>query len=406
MKSASRLLVLVFLLLGLSVSSYALYVHGRLIAAPSYVSPCDINATVSCSHVYMSRFGSVGGVPMALLGVIWFVFVALLTGGGFLGPPPLRNNFPGYLFALSTVGLAVILYLAYAAFFVLKTVCVLCLMTYVSVIGLFLVSGIATSFRLTRPRRMVTDMRALVSSPVAVVLAVVFIAGAATAIAFFPRAARPGSTPITEPKPPDQQGGDLRSELERFMATAPRAIVPVSSDGAAVLIVKFSDYQCPGCAGTYFAYKPILAKYQAEYPGAVKLVTKDLPWNSECNPLLARTMNGHEASCDASVAVALARRQGRDGQMEDWLFTNSGVLTPLNVRQAARTVGQVTDWDAAYPRALEQVKSDASLGSLLHVSVTPTFFINGVMFPGAFATPALFDAAIAVELKRLGKVQK
>ena len=31
--------------------------------------------------------------------------------------------------------------------------------------------------------------------------------------------------------------------------------------GAAVVIVKFNDYQCPGCGQTYRDYKPVLAKY-------------------------------------------------------------------------------------------------------------------------------------------------
>jgi len=34
------------------------------------------------------------------------------------GPPSFKDAFPGYLFVISTVGLAVILYLGYAAFFI------------------------------------------------------------------------------------------------------------------------------------------------------------------------------------------------------------------------------------------------------------------------------------------------
>ena len=41
------------------------------------------------------------------------------------------------MFALSIVGLAGVFYLAYASFVVLKTVCLLCVATYVAMIGLF-----------------------------------------------------------------------------------------------------------------------------------------------------------------------------------------------------------------------------------------------------------------------------
>ncbi len=57
------------------------------------------------------------------------------------------------------------------------------------------------------------------------------------------------------------------------------------ADGAKVLIVKFNDYQCPACGQSYLAYKPILEKYAASHPGAVKLVLKDYPLSSECNPI-------------------------------------------------------------------------------------------------------------------------
>lgn len=401
MTHTSRRLVLLFVLIGLVASSWALYVHYRLLAQPDYVSPCDINATVSCSQVYMSPYGSFHGVPVALLGVVWFVFVALLAIWGMWGPRQMRDNFPGYLFAVSTVGLAAILYLAYAAFFVLKAVCLLCLATYAGVIGLFVVSGIVTPFPMTTlPRRMLGDLKAFVKSPVALVVAVLFAAGSASAIAYFPREAK---KPAAAPAPSPQAQADLRSDIERFMATAPRQAVPVSNEGAVVLVVKFSDYQCPSCAATFFAYKPILAKYQAQLPGAVKLVTKDFPLSSECNRGVQTII--HPASCDAAVAVALARRNHREAEMEDWLFTNQSLLTPYVVRQAASSVGRVADWDAAYPRGLDQVKSDAALGGLLHVSSTPTFFINGVEFVGAFTSPDLFDAVIAYELRRAGKIK-
>jgi hypothetical protein len=113
----------------------------------------------------------------------------------------------------------------------------------------------------------------------------------------------------------------------------------------------------------------------------------------------------HPAACDAAVAVVLAKRNHREAEMADWLFTNQNLLTPYVVRQAASTIGRVADWDRAYPNALETVKSDAALGGLLRVRQTPTFFINGAEFPVAFTSPDLFDAVIAFELKRAGKMK-
>ena len=77
MSRTAALLALVSALVGLAASVAAAYVHYHLLRDPSYTSFCDVSATVSCSQVYSSRYGSVGGVPVAIFGAIWFAFAAL-----------------------------------------------------------------------------------------------------------------------------------------------------------------------------------------------------------------------------------------------------------------------------------------------------------------------------------------
>jgi protein-disulfide isomerase len=247
----------------------------------------------------------------------------------------------------------------------------------------------------TLPRRAVRDVRVLVGSPLAMTVAVLFFAGAASTLAFFPReggvmAAGDGSQTTTSSQE------DRRSELERFMATAPRVPIIVPAEGAKVLIVKFNDYQCPACGQSYLQYKPILAKYQASHPGAVRLVLKDYPLNNECNANLVQTL--HPAACDAAVAVRLARRRNREEAMEEWLYTHQLTMTRPSVRQAARDIGGITDFDAQYESAMTSVKLDVGLGRQLGINSTPTFFINGVKVDGMWA-PKFFDQAIAYELE-------
>ena len=390
-KTAARL-ALFFSLLGLSVSSIAAYVHYRMLSDPTYASFCDVSATVNCTAVYASRFGSWQGIPVALLGSIWFTLATLLSVAGLTGRPTVRESAPAYLFVGSTLALAAVLYLGYASFVLLGLVCVLCVITYAAVIGLFLVSGAATSIpMLSLPRRAAQDLRALGTSPIAVVLTVAFLAAAGGALAFFPREVSAAGETAAAP----QATQDQRSELERFMATAPRVPLIVPAEGAKVLIVKFNDYQCPACGQSYLAYKPVLAKYAASHPGAVRMVLKDYPLNPDCNSAV-RTML-HAGACDAAVAVRLARAKGRGEALEEWLYTNQQGMTPATVRQAARDIGQVTDFEAKYAATLELVKGDIALGQQLRVTQTPTFFINGVKIDGAWA-PQFFDQAIAYEL--------
>ena len=221
-------------------------------------------------------------------------------------------------------------------------------------------------------------------------------------MAFFPREGaatlsasgdQPSASTAQAPAPTENQ----RSEFERWYVAQPRVPIMVSAEGAKVLVVKFNDFQCPSCGTSYLQYKPIFAKYEAEQPGAVRLVLKDYPLNRDCNDQMPQTI--HPAACDAAVAVRLARAHNKAEAMEDWLYTHQPEMTPPSVRQAARDIGQVTDFDAKYASTIALVKGDVALGRQLAIKSTPTFFINGVKIEGGLP-PQYFEQAIAYELKR------
>ncbi|MEW5984455.1 MAG: vitamin K epoxide reductase family protein [Acidobacteriota bacterium] len=408
MTSTVRRIVLLFALAGLAASVSSLYVHHQMLQQVGYLSFCDVSETVSCTTVYQSRYSAVWGVPVALLGALWFVSILLLLAGSLWGPAGLRENSIGYVFAWSTAGLGVSLYLAYASFFIIKAVCLMCLATYVAVAGIFLTAGARTTFSMrTLPRRLVQDTRAMLASPALLTVLILFIMTASAAMAFYPRV--DAGAPVAgdaraqaagQDGTAGQPAGFRASEFLRYWESQPRVQVPVPNDGAAVLVVKFTDHQCPSCAQTYLDYKPILAKYRAQFPGAVKFVAKDYPLEDECNSSVNRAM--HPAACEAAVATRMARLAGREELMEDWLYTNSATLTPMSVRQAALDIGRVKDFDAQYPTVLNQVKTDIALAQILNITVTPTFFINGVRLDGGLPAQ-YFDMALQYELKRAGK---
>ena len=393
MSTNARRFLSLLAVVGLASAIASLYVHVQLVRQPGYLSFCDVSATISCSQVYQSPYAYLLGVPVALLGALWFIAVLFVLAGGTWGWQSLRDNAVGYVFGLSTVGLGFVIYMAFASLYLLKIVCLMCLVTYVAVAGLFVFSGMRTSYPMTTiPRRLWQDVRAAVANSAALTLLLVFVVGATSAVAFLPRFASQGASA--------GQAGDKQSEFVRYWEAQPRVQVPVSSEGAAVLIVRFSDYQCPSCAQTYLGYKDLLARFTAQYPGAIRVVTKDYPLEMECNANLTRDL--HLAACEAAVAVRLARLKGRGEAMEDWLYTNHATLTPAVVRQAARDIGGVTDFDAQYPAVLNQVKSDIALATILGIVKTPTFFVNGVRLEGGLP-PQYFEMALQMELKKAGK---
>src|SRR5436305_9984258 len=114
MSTLSRRLLLAFAAFGLAAATASSVVHYKLLTDPGYTSFCDVNATVSCTQAYLSPYGSFHGVPVALGGVLFFALILLLAGPGARATSPARESAPSYIFGLSTIGLAVILYLGWA----------------------------------------------------------------------------------------------------------------------------------------------------------------------------------------------------------------------------------------------------------------------------------------------------
>jgi len=394
MNKYARPLILILAFVALVASIAALYVHYRIIKDPTYSSFCDISETVSCEAVLESSYATVRGVPVAAGGVVWSALVLLIAGLGMR-----RENADGYaasagyIFVLATVALSAVLYLGYASFFVIGKACPLCMTMYVAVIGIFLIAGGISMTLSALPSRLGRDLRGIATSPTLAVVALLFIAGSVSLVAFFPRAeeqtvttAGEVYTPPTETIEPDQL-----AEFNKWVDSQPHVNVPVPANGAQVLIVEFLDFQCPSCRQAYMEYKGIVAKYQNN--PKVRFVTMDFPLDSECN-----TAGIHPAACEAAAAVRMAKARGKGAEMQEYFFSNQEKMTPTWVKDSVRKVANVTDFDTEYPKVLDQVKADAALGRQLDVQGTPTFFVNGIKVNAL--RPVFFEALIEHELKK------
>lgn len=406
-------LLLLFTLVGLTATSWSTWVHYQLLNNPSVTSACDISATVSCTEAYQSAYATLGGVPVALLGVCGFAVLLAVQLSARIWHVPGPAHVPGYVFAFAVPAMALSAYLAYASWFVLRVVCLLCLSTYVAVLGLFVVSGIATRFSMTSfIERLSNDLRALRARPAASAAFILLGAGILGLLGFFPKepalvlpetrasAAElpPPGAEVAAPAPEAVQ--DVMTKLQQYLDAQPRRVIPVDAGGASVVVVKFNDYQCPPCKQTYDLYKPIKVKWEKQAPGKVRFVTKDFALEGECNTNAPR--GTHVLACEAAAAVRMARRNNKAEALEDWIFANQTSLTLDGLKKAVRDIGGVPDFDAQYPKVLNDVKVDTSLGGFLNVNSTPTFFINGIQLPGSIQ-PELLDAAIAHELKKAVK---
>ena len=396
MSRRARAWIVLLAAAGLLASAASTYVHARLLLNPDYTTFCDVNATVNCSQVYQSRFGSVAGVPVAFGGVVWFGGVLLLAWAGRRGAEQFRADIAGCLVAWSTAGLAVAMYMAYASLVVLQAFCLLCGVVYAAAIGIFILAETAAATPVRRlPGALARHAGAVARRPAALAAALL-----AAGLAIVPAVWLRG----LEADPLDLErtlaaAADRSAEFDRWWAGQARVELPFAVPDGRVVVVKFTDYQCPACARTHVGYAPILARYAASHPGAVQVVTMDYPLDPACND---GTPDGpHGAACEAAVAVRLARRVGAAEalEMEDWLYANQAAMTPESVAAAVLEIAGVAEFEPGYAAVIDDVRADIAAAEALAVEATPTFVINGVVLKGGLA-PQFFDRALARELAR------
>ncbi|HEU4391350.1 MAG TPA: thioredoxin domain-containing protein [Blastocatellia bacterium] len=133
---------------------------------------------------------------------------------------------------------------------------------------------------------------------------------------------------------------------------------------ARVIIIEFTDYECPSCGAT----QPIVDKLLAEFSGKVRLFVRDFP------------LDRHVHARSAAEAAEAAREQGKYWEYVHLLFQNQKALEPANLRDYAARIGldlKKFDADVQSGRMRDRVWRDMQDGLTVGVDATPTLFING-----------------------------
>jgi len=192
---------------------------------------------------------------------------------------------------------------------------------------------------------------------------------------------------VAGPQPLDVAGGPTRAEasianvppesLVSQGVDAARGVV-ISNDprlgdaDAPVVIVEFSDFQCPHCADFHVNTFPAL---RSLYGGRVRWYFVNRFFTAP-----------HPHAEAAAIAAECANRQGKFWEYADQLFRRQEELGPDMLDQVAGQLGldrAAFDQCRADPAVAEEVAADQAEGERMRVDGTPTFFVNGVQILGA-----------------------
>ncbi|MBU0531060.1 MAG: thioredoxin domain-containing protein [Candidatus Uhrbacteria bacterium] len=139
---------------------------------------------------------------------------------------------------------------------------------------------------------------------------------------------------------------------------------------AKVVLVEYSDFQCPYCS----RHTPTMDQIFEEYDGEVAWVFRHFP------------LSFHPNALPAAVASECAAEQGKFWEFHDELFANQDDLGDNLYEQIAQDIGMnVNDFnDCLDDNNYEtEIKAEMAAGAAAGVSGTPGTFVNGELVKGA-----------------------
>lgn len=229
-----------------------------------------------------------------------------------------------------------------------------------------------------------------------VLVVLAFVVGILTGFVIWGRSSNP--TQVVLDNQPAAQGPVGQAAVATQPPQFTRYDIPsdgfpgIGPEDAPIVIVEFSDFQCPFCKRFYDeTYQQLLAAY----PGKIRFVYRHLPLTSI-----------HPEAFPSAEASMCANEQDAFSEYHDKIFENQDKLGRELYMQIASdlnldTVAFEDCLNAGKYKELVQQDSDFALN--LGVQSTPTFFINGLALVGAQPLEAfkqLIDKELAGEIPK------
>lgn len=158
----------------------------------------------------------------------------------------------------------------------------------------------------------------------------------------------------------------------------------IGTPGAPVVLVLFSDFECPYCKEEA---KVLRSNLISTYPKQVRLYFKDFPLEQI-----------HPWAKAAAIAGRCVFKQSPTAfwDYHDWVYEHQNEITKENFRDKALEFAKTKEIDALQlGRCMDTRATEAEVDKTvnealdLHVTSTPTLFVNGRRLPSQVAWPDL-----------------
>jgi protein-disulfide isomerase len=158
---------------------------------------------------------------------------------------------------------------------------------------------------------------------------------------------------------------------------------------ASVVLVEYSDFQCPACA----AFQPAVSELLAEYGDSIRFEYRHFPL-----PI-------HQFAINAAIAAEAAGQQGKFFEYHDLLFQNqqewSTMAVPAGLFSSyAEQLGLDVEKFQRHLKSTvirDAVRDSSKEARELNLTSTPTFFLNGEKMEFSTFEEFIGQVAIAVD---------
>jgi uncharacterized membrane protein len=134
---------LVLAIFGIAVSAYLTIAH---LTTPKVLA-CSASGAINCEKVTTSAQSTLVGIPVAMLGLGWFLAMAVLCL-----PVAWRSSSPLWHASRLTaaiIGIAFTLWLVHAELFIIGAICLWCTIAHLLAFGLFVVAVVTAPGMIT-----------------------------------------------------------------------------------------------------------------------------------------------------------------------------------------------------------------------------------------------------------------
>ncbi len=341
-------------------------------------SLCNINEKFNCDVASTSSFADIFNIPIALLGLLTNLVLAIFILNGFLSSKESHRPFR-FGFYLANFVFFVSIVMAAISSLYLSSYCPFCIGTYF--LSMICLISLYFTFPKDRELNIFADIPHLFKEN----KASLYLLFAVPILGFLINW--------------DVQKRFTGERLDLFIQESlqswknrnqfsfnPTTGLIAGNDNAKFTIVEFADYLCPHCKNAVTSLKTFMASHQN-----VKLIHKPFPLDGSCNPGLASNSKGNGIRCRLSYAAYCAEKEFKQGwDYHYFIFENQesfiGLGSLTDVDSKLCSFNQKNCEKLKNCMALEEtenwVKTASKEGADAQVAGTPTIFINGVKLDG------------------------